>query len=178
MEVTNTLEVEEVDETDEELETDDDAVDYKSMAEKALADANKWKDRFKKTKAAENAQPKWWFDQDAVKRMVDESVGLVKFYSDNKDANQYQEDIEGLVAKWIERDKAFKYVIAEKDPSLLLDEAKKAQLMGNTALSWVPKTLGEKNKEDLTDVEIASLSDEQFEKMCPSWSDHKQFYAE
>jgi hypothetical protein len=60
---------------------------------------------------------------------------LVKFYSENKDANQYQADIEALVAKGIERDKAFRYVIAEKDPSLLLDDAKKAQLRGNTALN-------------------------------------------
>jgi hypothetical protein len=67
--------------------------------------------------------------------MVDESVGVVKFYSENKDANQYQADIEALVAKGIERDKAFKYVVAEKDPSLLLDEAKRNQLNGNTALN-------------------------------------------
>jgi hypothetical protein len=46
-----------------------------------------------------------------------------------------------LVAKGIERDKAFKYVIAEKDPSLLLDDAKKAQLNGNTALNGVPAQL-------------------------------------
>jgi predicted secreted acid phosphatase len=67
--------------------------------------------------------------------MVEESVGVVKFYSENKDANQYQADIEELVAKGIDRSKAFRFVLAEKDPSLLLDDAKRAQLNGNTALN-------------------------------------------
>ena len=40
-------------------------------------------------------------------RMVDESVWVVKFYSENKDANQYQSDIEALVAKGIDRSQAF-----------------------------------------------------------------------
>jgi hypothetical protein len=43
-----------------------------------------------------------------------------------------------LVAKGVERERAFKLIIAEKDPTLLLDDAKKAQLNGNTALNGVP----------------------------------------
>lgn len=168
-----------------ETETDD-VVDYKAQLEQekqaredAEADAKKWKDRAKGNykKVNETKETKS-FDQDSIKKMVDESVWVVKFYSENKDANQYQADIEELVAKGIARDKAFKYVVAEKDPSLLLDDAKRAQLNGNTALNWVPKSVLEKNRNDLSDEEIALLSDADFEKLFPSGSEHKKFYSE
>jgi len=173
-------------ELDNELDNESgDETDYKSLyetekaeRERASADANKWKDRFKKTKASESSQTKW-LDQDSVRRMVDESVWVVKFYSENKNANEYQEDIEALVAKGIERDKAFKYVIAEKDPTLLLDDAKKAQLNGNTALTGVPANLnGQRNPESLSDEEIEQLSDEEFDKLFPSSQNHKKFFSE
>ena len=169
----------------EEVITKKDDTDYKALyetekseREKATADSDKWKDRFKSTKAKENKETPW-LDQESVKRMVDESVWVVKFYSENKDANQYQEDIEGLVAKGIERDKAFKYVIAEKDPSLLLDDAKRAQLNGNTSLNWVPATInGKKSLESMTGEEINNLSDAEFDELSPATANSKKFYAE
>lgn len=172
-----------VEEVDTETEDTDD-VDYKALyetekseKEKALADADKRKGRFKKSKADENNTP--WLDQDAIKKMVDDSVWVVKFYSENKDASQYQEDIEALVAKGIDRNKAFRYVVAEKDPSLLLDDAKKAQLMGNTALNWVPTSeQGKKNPQDLSDDEISKLSDKEFDELFPAQWQSKKFYAE
>lgn len=185
MEEKETIETTETETPETETETED-GVDYKAQLEQerqaredAEADAKKWKDRAKGNyKKVNETKDTKWIDQDSIKKMVDESVWVVKFYSENKDANQYQEDIESLVAKGIARDKAFKYVIAEKDPSLLLDDAKKAQLNGNTALNWVPKAIGDKNRDELTDVEIAQLSDADFEKLFPSGSEHKKFYAE
>lgn len=180
---------EEVKTTEEEMadetpDTDGD-VDYKALyeqekaeKEKALADSKKWEWRFKTTKAKEN-QAKWWVSTEDVQKMVNDWVNLVRFYSDNKGAIEYQEDIETLVAKWIDRGQAFKYVLAEKDPTQLLDEAKKAQLSGNTALTWVPwKVWGQKNPYDMSEEEIAKLSDEEFDKLFPSWADQKKFYAE
>lgn len=162
----------------------EDTTDYKDLYQKEKeareqteAEKQKRKERFKGAKASENKQPP--VDQDSIKKMVDESVWVVKFYSENKDANQYQQDIEALVAKGIERDKAFKYVIAEKDPSLLLDDAKKAQLNGNTALNGVPAQLNwVKNKESMTDEEINALSQEEFDKLFPSSWNSKKFFAE
>ena len=149
----------------------------KSAREKAEAESEKWKSRFKTTKAKENdwAQK---FDQSSIQKMVNDSVSTVQFYSENKDANQYKEDIESLVAKWIEREKAFRYVIAEKDPSLLLDDAKKAQLMWNTALNWVPANLGQKDPRSMSGEEIEKLSDAEFDKLFPSQSEVKKFYAQ
>lgn len=162
----------------------EDTTDYKDLYQKEKeareqteAEKQKRKERFKGAKAAENKTPQ--VDQDSIKKMVDESVWVVKFYSENKDANQYQQDIEALVAKGIERDKAFKYVIAEKDPSLLLDDAKKAQLNGNTALNGVPAQLNwVKNKESMTEEEINALSQEEFDKLFPSSWNSKKFFAE
>ena len=161
-ELTTTEEVEATDTQD----TDD--VDYKALyeqekaeKEKALADSKKWEGRFKTTKAKEN-QAKWWVSSEDVQKMVNDWIGLVRFYSDNKDAAEYQEDIETLVAKWIDRSSAYKYVLAEKKPEALLDDAKKAQLSGNTA----------------SEEEIAKLSDAEFEKLFPSWADQKKFFAE
>lgn len=161
-------------------------VDYKTLyeqekaeKEKALADSKKWEWRFKTTKAKENQWKTQGVTTDDVKKMVDDWVNLVRFYSDNKGAIEYQEDIETLVAKWIDRNQAFKYVLAEKDPTQLLDEAKKAQLSGNTALTWVPwKLWGQKDPYLMTDEEVAQLSDAEFEKLFPSWADQKKFYAE
>lgn len=164
----------------------EDTTDYKALVEQeraareqAEADANKRKDRFKKTKANENNNPNKWFDQEAVQRMVNESVWVVKFYSENKDANQYQSDIEELVAKGIERDKAFKYVIAEKDPTLLLDDARRAQLSGNTALNGVPANLsGQKDPRSMSEEDIEKLSDDEFDKLFPSGTNTKKFYSD
>lgn len=161
-----------------------DTTDYKALYEQKTQDLeqvesekNKRKERFKSTKANENKSTP--VDQDSIKKMVDESVGVVKFYSENKDANQYQPDIEALVAKGIERDKAFKYVVSEKDPSLLLDDAKRAQLNGNTALNGVPAQInGQKNKESMTEEEVMSLSSEEFDKTFPSSQNPKKFFAE
>lgn len=94
---------------------------------------------------------------------------MVKFYSENKDANQYQADIEALVAKGIDRSQAFKFVLAEKDPALLLDDARRAQLNGNTALNGVPAHLqGQKDPNSMSPEEINALSDEEFDKLFPS----------
>lgn len=167
-------------------ESGEDTTDYKALVEQeraareqAEADANKWKDRFKKTKASENNNPNKWLDQESIKRMVDESVWVVKFYSENKDANQYQEDIEALVAKGIDRDQAFKFVLADKDPTLLLDDARRAQLNGNTALNGVPAHLqGQKDPNSMTPEEIAKLSDAEFDKLFPSGRSTKKFYSD
>lgn len=164
----------------------EDTTDYKALVEQeraareqAEAEANKWKDRFKKTKANENNNPNKWLDQESIKRMVDESVWVVKFYSENKDANQYQEDIEALVAKGIDRSQAFKFVLADKDPTLLLDDARRAQLNGNTALNGVPAHLqGQKDPNSMTPEEIAKLSDEEFDKLFPSGRSTKKFYSD
>lgn len=164
----------------------EDTTDYKALVEQeraareqAEAEANKWKDRFKKAKANENNNLNKWLDQESVKKMVEESVGLVKFYSENKDANQYQADIEELVAKGIDRTKAFRFVLAEKDPILLLDDAKRAQLNGNTALNGVPAhLLGQKDPNSMTPEEIAKLSDEEFDKLFPSGRSTKKFYSD
>lgn len=165
-------------------ENDDDTTDYKSLyeqerqaKEQEATEKQKRKERFKGAKANENKQPP--VDQDSIKRMVDESVGVVKFYSENKDANQYQSDIEALVAKGIERDKAFKYVVAEKDPSLLLDDAKRAQLNGNTALNGVPAQInGQKNPNAMTEEEVVALPQEEFDRLFPSSPNSKKFFAE
>lgn len=164
----------------------EDTTDYKALVEQeraareqAEAEANKWKDRFKKTKANENNNPNKWLDQESIKRMVDESVWVVKFYSENKDANQYQEDIEALVAKGIDRSQAFKFVLADKDPTLLLDDARRAQLNGNTALNGVPAHLqGQKDPNSMTPEEIAKLSDAEFDKLFPSGRSTKKFYSD
>ena len=164
----------------------EDTTDYKALVEQeraareqAEAEANKWKDRFKKTKANENNNPNKWLDQESIKKMVDESVWVVKFYSENKDANQYQEDIEALVAKGIDRSQAFKFVLADKDPTLLLDDARRAQLNGNTALNGVPAHLqGQKDPNSMTPEEIAKLSDAEFDKLFPSGRSTKKFYSD
>lgn len=164
----------------------EDTTDYKALVEQeraareqAEAEANKWKDRFKKTKASENNNPNKWLDQESIKRMVDESVWVVKFYSENKDANQYQSDIEALVAKGIDRSQAFKFVLADKDPTLLLDDARRAQLNGNTALNGVPANLqGQKDPNSMTPEEIAKLSDAEFDKLFPSGRSTKKFYSD
>lgn len=175
--------------TEEEVEATDTQdtgdVDYKALyeqekaeKEKALADSKKWEGRFKTTKAKEN-QAKWWVSSEDVQKMVNDWIGLVRFYSDNKDAAEYQEDIETLVAKWIDRSSAYKYVLAEKKPEALLDEAKKAQLSGNTALTWVPWGIwGQQDPYNMSEEEIAKLSDAEFEKLFPSWADQKKFFAE
>lgn len=170
-------------------ETSDDGeeIDYKALVEqeraekdKALADAKKWKDRAKSEyKKVNETKDTKWLDQESIQKMVNESVWVVKFYSENKDANQYQADIEALVAKGIERDKAFRYVVSEKDPSLLLDDAKKAQLNGNTALTGVPWGInGERNPNSMTNDEISALSDVEFNKIFPSAAEPKKFYSE
>ena len=167
-------------------ESGEDTTDYKALVEQeraareqAEAEANKWKDRFKKTKASENNNPNKWLDQESIKRMVDESVWVVKFYSENKDANQYQSDIEALVAKGIDRSQAFKFVLADKDPTLLLDDARRAQLNGNTALNGVPANLqGQKDPNSMTPEEIAKLSDAEFDKLFPSGRSTKKFYSD
>ena len=172
------------DTTGDETGDDADTTDYKDLYEKEKeareqteAEKQKRKERFKWAKANENKTPA--VDQDSIKKMVDESVWVVKFYSENKDANQYQEDIEALVAKGIERDKAFKFVLAEKDPSLLLDDAKKAQLNGNTALNGVPAQLNwVKNKESMTEEEALALPQKEFDEMFPSSWNSKKFFAE
>lgn len=164
----------------------EDTTDYKALVEQeraareqAEAEANKRKDRFKKTKANENNNPNRWLDQESIKKMVDESVWVVKFYSENKDANQYQADIEALVAKGIDRSQAFKFVLAEKDPVLLLDDARRAQLNGNTALNGVPAHLqGQKDPNSMSPEEINALSDEEFDKLFPSWRNTKKFYSD
>ncbi len=164
----------------------EDTTDYKALVEQeraareqAEAEANKWKDRFKKAKANENNKLNKWLDQESIKRMVDESVWMVKFYSENKDANQYQEDIEALVAKGIDRSQAFKFVLADKDPTLLLDDARRAQLNGNTALNGVPAHLqGQKDPNSMTPEEIAKLSDAEFDKLFPSGRSTKRFYSD
>ena len=164
----------------------EDTTDYKALVEQeraareqAEAEANKWNDRFKKTKANENNNPNKWLDQESIKKMVDESVWVVKFYSENKDANQYQEDIEALVAKGIDRSQAFKFVLADKDPTLLLDDARRAQLNGNTALNGVPAHLqGQKDPNSMTPEEIAKLSDAEFDKLFPSGRSTKKFYSD
>lgn len=180
---------EEVTTTEEEVEATDtqdtDDVDYKALyeqekaeKEKALADSKKWESRFKTTKAKEN-QAKWWVSTEDVQKMVNDWIGLVRFYSDNKGAVEYQEDIETLVAKGIDRASAYKYVLADKKPEDLLDEAKKAQLSGNTALTWVPwRIWGQQNPYDMSEEDIAKLSDADFDKMFPSWADQKKFFAE
>jgi hypothetical protein len=104
---------------------------------------------------------------------------VVKFYSENKDANQYQTDIEALVAKGIDRSQAFKFVLADKDPTLLLDDARRAQLNGNTALNGVPAHLqGQKDPRSMSEDEIAKLSDEEFDKLFPSSNQTKRFYSD
>jgi hypothetical protein len=104
---------------------------------------------------------------------------MVKFYSENKDANQYQSDIEALVAKGIDRSQAFKFVLADKDPILLLDDARRAQLNGNTALNGVPAHLqSQKDPNSMTPEEIAKLSDAEFDKLFPSGRSTKKFYSD
>jgi hypothetical protein len=178
------METEEVIETPETI--DEGEVDYKALVEQeraareqAEAKAEKYKGMFKSEKAKANDPKTQWIDQESVKKMVEESVGVVKFYSENKDANQYQADIEELVAKGIDRSKAFRFVLAEKDPSLLLDDAKRAQLNGNTALNWVPAHLqGQKDPTTMSPEEISKLSDEEFDKLFPSGRQTKKFYSD
>ena len=51
--------------------------------------------------------------------MVDESVWVGKFYSENKDANQYQSDIEALVnGKGIDR--SLQFISWQKTQLLLM----------------------------------------------------------
>ena len=176
----------ELDTSEDVIDGGEDTTDYKALVEQeraareqAEADANKWKDRFKKSKANENSNPNKWLDQEAIKKMVDESVWVVKFYSENKDANQYQTDIEALVAKGIDRSQAFKFVLADKDPTLLLDDARRAQLNGNTSLNGVPAHLqGQKDPRSMSEDEIAKLSDEEFDKLFPSSNQTKRFYSD
>lgn len=66
---------------------------------------------------------------------MDEKFKAVEFYSKNQSAFEMKEDIEALVAKGIDRERAYRFAIAEKNPELLLDDQKKAQLNGNTDLN-------------------------------------------
>jgi hypothetical protein len=70
-----------------------------------------------------------------VNQQVDDKLKAVDFYTSKTDAIALKDDIEALVSRGIERDKAFMYVMAEKNPEALLDDQKKAQLSGNTALN-------------------------------------------
>ncbi len=182
---TNTITMEDNNELDDIIDVnEDDGIDYKAQfeqerasREKAEADAQKREKRFKTTKA--NEWKTQTVDQDSIKKMVDDGLWLVQFYSNNKNAAEFQWDIEELVAKGIDREKAYKFVLADKDPTALLDDAKKAQLQGNTDLNWVPKDFtGVKDPYKMTDDEIADMSDADFDKAFPSTSVPKKFFAE
>lgn len=161
-------------------------IDYKALVEQeraareqAEAKAEKYKGMFKSEKAKANDPKTQQIDQESVKKMVEESVGVVKFYSENKDANQYQTDIESLVAKGIDRSQAFRFVLSEKDPTLLLDDAKRAQLSGNTALNGVPAYWqGQLDPRSMSEADIEKLSDDEFDKLFPAGGNTKRFYSD
>lgn len=173
--------VEETEETKTEDEVETDNTDYKSLYEQEKAEAEKWKGRFKKSKANENSWPKVNEDEIITKATasVDEKLNAINFYSQNKEAIESKEDIEALVGKGIDREKAYKYVMAEKNPEALLDEAKRNQLAGNTALNGVP---AHQNPTqwimNMSEEDIAKMSDSEFDKAFPSASAPKKYFAQ
>lgn len=174
-----TEEVIEETETEQEVETDN--TDYKSMYEQEQAEKQKRKDRFKKAKANEVNQPKVNEDEiiNKATTAVDEKLSAINFYSQNKEAVESKEEIEALVGKGIEREKAYKYVIAEKNPELLLDDAKRNQLAGNTALNGTPAYQNpSQNIYNMSEEEIAKMSDAEFDKAFPSASSPKKYFSQ
>lgn len=105
-------------------------------AEYWKAKAEKYKGMFKAEKAKVGKET---VNTDEILTKVnsemDEKFKAVEFYSKNQSAFEMKEDIEALVAQGIDRERAYKFVIAEKNPELLLDDQKKAQLNGNTDLN-------------------------------------------
>lgn len=171
--------------TVEETETEDEVVtdntDYKAMYEQKEAEAQKRKDRFKKAKASEWTQPKVNEDEiiNKATTAVDEKLNAINFYSQNKEAMESKEDIEALVGKGIEREKAYKYVMAEKNPELLLDDAKRNQLAGNTALNGVPAHQNPSQSiYNMSEEDIAKMSDAEFDKAFPSASSPKKYFSQ
>ena len=173
-----------IEEVETEESTENEEVDYKALyetekeqKEKAEADSKKWKDRFKSNKAKENSTTT--FDEETMKKMVDGSISTIEFYSENKAAKEHKEDIEALVAKGVERDKAYRYVLSEKDPTLLLDEQKRNQLKGWTNLTGTPADLeGKKDPYSMSEEEIAQLSDKEFDELFPEKQQYKRYHSE
>lgn len=158
-----------------------DETDYKALYEQEKARWDKREGRFKKAKANENTAPKVNEEEIITKATsaVEEKLGAINFYSQNKEAMEHKEDIESLVGKWIDREKAYKYVMAEKNPEALLDEAKRNQLAGNTALNWVPAHQNPmQNVMNMSEEEISKLSDAEFDKLFPSASAPKKYFSQ
>lgn len=177
MEKKKTLDVEQNIETpnSEPKTTESDTVDYKALFEAEKENAEKWKNRYKSSKA--NEHKGWDVNPDEIQAKIDESLGTFQFYSNNESAVELREDIESLVAKGYDRNDAFVVVASKKDPSLLLDDAKKAQLAGWTALSWVPIVETHKQISDLSTEDIRTMPIEELrEKYMPLKNWWQKFY--
>lgn len=145
--------------------------DYKALYQQQQAETNKRKNRYKSSKATEQVSLK----KEDIDKMVSDSLWAVKFYEANKVASDHKEEIETFVSKWLDREQAYKLVMADKDPTVLLDEAKRNQLAGNTWLQGVSQSSSQKT--NYTDEEIMNMSSEDFDKMNTTETS-KKFYAE
>lgn len=149
--------------------------DYKTLYEQQKSEIDKRKNRYKSSKANEQNSIKNSVKREDIDKMISDSLWAVKFYETNKIASEHKEEIEAFVGKWLDRDQAYKLVMADKDPTVLLDEAKKTQLLGNTWLQGVPANLTKKT--NYTDEEILSMSSEEFEKINHTW-ETKKYYTD
>lgn len=167
---TNTDEFDVVlDETNE-----DESVDYQALYEEQKAESDKWKNRYKSSQKKANEQKADSINPEEVQSIVDRSLSTIQFYSDNKSAIDLKDEIEGLVAKWLERNDAYLLLKAKTDPVSILDDATKSQLAWNTALTWASSVWN--NYSTLSPDEIAKLPEEEFNKLFPSWGKVSRYY--
>lgn len=179
MEEKDTLDVETKDIDPNSEDTVDYEALYKSQSEelqKLKEDAEKRKNRYKSSKAQENKS--WDVSEDVIQSKIDESINTLQFYNSNKEANEFKEDIEGLVAKGYDRTDAYKVVLSDKKPELLLDEAKRRQLSGGVALSWVPIDDKKKPLSELTREDVKNMSEKERREYFPIWWESKKYYSE
>lgn len=93
-------------------------VDYKALYEKSQADVEKWKSRFKSTKAQEKeraTQPE--IDDSYIDRKVEEKL----FFQNNPTAREVMEEIKDIQWKynWMTVNDAYDLYLAKNKPELL-----------------------------------------------------------
>ena len=124
-------------------------VDYKALYEKSQADVEKWKSRFKSTKAQEKeraTQPE--IDDSYIDRKVEEKL----FFQNNPTAREVMEEIKDIQWKynWMSVNDAYDLYLAKNKPELL---SRKPQ--SNLGVDWITKEPeAEKSWKDMSDKEF------------------------
>ena len=93
-------------------------VDYKALYEKSQADVEKWKSRFKSTKAQEKERTtQLEIDDSYIDRKVEEKL----FFQNNPTAREVMEEIKDIQWKynWMSVNDAYDLYLAKNKPELL-----------------------------------------------------------